>query len=104
MATAVYKYEVELADTFKIAMPKGAEVLCVQVQRGDPFIWARVVIDAGHPVEARQFRLAGTGHTLEGSMPEDRDGDYVGTFQLTGGSLVFHLFDCGAADGRKTRR
>jgi hypothetical protein len=95
MTTAVYKYPVEVVDVFTMRMPKGAELLCVQVQNGRPYLWARVVIDAGHPSTERSFRLAGTGHLIEGRMPSDSDGDYVGTFQLRDGALVFHVFDCG---------
>jgi hypothetical protein len=65
------------------------------VQHGQPCIWARVVVDKDHPLRERWFRVAGTGHPLEGTMPSDHDGDYVGTFQLSDGALVFHVFDCG---------
>jgi len=120
MTTAVYKYAVEVSDTFNVDMPAGAEILCVQVLDGRPYLWARVVIDPGHPNKVRRFRLAGTGEPLEGRIPEGRDGDYVGTFQIRGvvrlmpgpgpieansinvgkiqlseTSIVFHLFDCG---------
>ena len=95
MTTAVYKYPIELGDAFHLAMPQGAEPLCVQVQHGQPCIWARVVIDVGHPTKRRRFRLAGTGHMLEPHMPNGHDGDYLGTFQLHEGALVFHVFDCG---------
>jgi hypothetical protein len=95
VTTAVYKYPVEIADAFTVDMPHGAEPLCVQVQNGRPYLWARVVIDQKHPIKVRHFRLAGTGHPLEPHMPEGHDGDYVGTFQLRDGTLVFHVFDCG---------
>lgn len=39
----------------------------------------------------RHFRIKGTGHAA------DDIGDYIGTFQLNGGSLVFHLFEALAA-------
>ncbi len=50
-----------------------------------PFIWALVDTDA--PEEARVFHVRGTGH------PADALGRYVGTFQIDGGALVFHLFE-----------
>jgi hypothetical protein len=81
----VHKYEIPIIDDFSIPMPDGAKVLCVQVQRGIPVMWARVDVPA--PMEARRFRLIGTGN------PADETGRYVGTFQTHGGALVFHLFE-----------
>jgi hypothetical protein len=37
--------------------------------------------------------MYGTGH----DMPDD-PGQYVGTFQMHGGALVFHLFEVNAAE------
>jgi hypothetical protein len=88
---ATYKYPIEVSDTQSIAMPEDAQILCVQCQRGQPFIWALVGTD-NHSTY-RQFGLVGTGHPvgrIEG-------GKYVGAFQLSEGSLVFHLFDLGQA-------
>ncbi len=95
MMTAVFKYRVGISDTFNVDMPKNAEVLCCQVQDGQPYLWARVVTDKGYPTAVRRFRLAETGHPLEGSMQDGQVGKYLGTFQLQGGVAVFHLFDCG---------
>ncbi|GAJ02446.1 unnamed protein product, partial [marine sediment metagenome] len=41
--------------------------------------------------ETRYFRLSGTGHPLG----EDylRIIDYIGTFQMENGALMFHLFE-----------
>ena len=71
-------------------MPRGAELLTVQVQRGEAYVWARV--DPSAPVVERDLHVAGTGHPL----PLRADGaPFLGTFQLNGGGLVFHVFDCG---------
>ncbi len=67
-------------------MPAGAEILSVQVQRKDVQMW--VLVDARKPNEAREFVAYGTGHP----MPDD-PGKFVGTFQIEGGDLIFHLFD-----------
>jgi len=92
MTTAILKYMIECEDQFVVQMPKGADVLCVQLQHGWPHIWARVVTDQGHPAARRRFRLVRTGEPLEYSTPGDDD--YVGTFQMSN-SVVFHLFDRG---------
>lgn len=81
----VYKYELPLGDWVSITMPEGAEPLCVQVQHGCPQLWARVTI--GNPPVIHHFRTAGTGHALGSNV-----GRHIGSFQLAGGSLVFHVF------------
>jgi hypothetical protein len=55
--------------------------------QGDaPFIWAACDLEA--PRVERRFILVGTGHNL----PDDA-GAHLGTFQIHGGALVFHLFE-----------
>ena len=72
----VYKYRLgEPGNWITLQMPEGAEILCVQVQNGAPYLWARVTV--GGPPVIRHFRVAGTGHDLGEGV-----GRYVGTFQL----------------------
>ncbi len=82
----VYKYRLGLIGAWvSVIMPEGAEVLCVQMQNGQPCIWAKTTV--GAPPVVHHFRIAGTGHDLG-----DNVGRYIGTFQLDGGALVFHVF------------
>ena len=83
----VFKYELPALDRCTIRMPEEAEILCVQVQHDKPCIWALVETD-NHPYDY-EFRVVGTGH--DPALEPDQ-GEYVGTFQLLGGSLVFHVF------------
>lgn len=82
----VYKYSIPLTDHFSLSLPIDAQLLAVQTQYGMPQLWALVETD--YPTEDRYFRLAGTGHTIEVECP-----DYVGTFQIQDGALIFHLFE-----------
>jgi hypothetical protein len=82
----VWKFEVE-PDEFELAMPRGARVLSVGMQRERVQMWA--LVDPSAPVEQRRFRMAGTGHPIKD--PEELR--FVGTFQVHGGALVFHLFE-----------
>jgi hypothetical protein len=82
----VYKFPLTLGDWTSVPMPEGADVLCVQVQHGEPFVWARITV--GNPPILRHFRIAGTGHDLGSNV-----GRYVGTFQMAGGGLVLHVFE-----------
>ena len=83
----VWKFPVPLDDSFDIEMPAGSEILCVQTQRGEPCIWAEVSTEAER--KPRSFRLFGTGH----SQDIDAWVEYVGTFQVKEGDLVFHIYE-----------
>lgn len=86
---AVWKFPVPLgepSDVFTVMMPGGAELMTIQVQDGSPQIWALVSPD--NLLMPRRFRIAGTGHPISETVNQ-----YLGTFQLYGGSLVFHVFE-----------
>lgn len=94
--SAVWKYELLAAEHFVLSMPKGAEVLTVQVQHGKPQLWARV--DPTAEKEPRHFGVYGTGHRIQDPSEGVRLA-YVGTFQIDGGQLVFHLFEGSPNEG-----
>lgn len=81
----IYKYPVRIDDVQTIDLPQGAQVLSVQVQDGSPYIWA--CVNPSAVSEPRQFHLYGTGHPIEDLLR------FIGTFQLFGGRLVYHLFE-----------
>lgn len=85
MITKIYKYPIESIDDQEIWMPSDAHILCVQVQGDIPCLWARVDPDALLCV--RRICVFGTGHPIDGHL------DYIGTYQLDGGSLVFHVYE-----------
>lgn len=85
MNTAIWKYEIPIGSTFRLDMPKGAIPLTVALQGDQPCLWAIVQCEA--PREPRQFVIRGTGHFFDGY-----EGEYVGTFQMLGGALVYHVF------------
>lgn len=83
----IYKYTIAKADRSSIAMPEDAYVRSVQVQHGDICLWAEVNPNAR--LVDRSVLVVGTGHDL----PSDVDFyAYIGTVQLHGGSLVFHVY------------
>ena len=81
----IWKYIIRTTDVIAVTMPRGAKILCVQIQREEPCIWA--LVDPNATIETRWLRIYGTGH------PIDELGEYVGTYQLHNGSLIFHVFD-----------
>jgi len=86
---AIFKYPIPIKDHSTLELPKDARILTVQIQRGTPQLWA--LVDSETEKETRYFRLSGTGHPLG----EDylRIINYIGTFQMENGALVFHLFE-----------
>jgi hypothetical protein len=74
---------------FSIEMPRGAKVLTVQVQDGQPFIWAMVDPDNTFELtEHRSFCVIGTGFDFELERLA-----YIGTFQHVVAKEVWHLFE-----------
>lgn len=76
-------------DDFSLTMPEGPQFLTLQMQGTEPHLWA--IIDIKKKKKEYKFKLRGTGHDL-GDV-----GNYIGTFQMLGGGLVFHMFE--AKDG-----
>jgi hypothetical protein len=81
----IYKYPLT-DDVQSFDIPKDAEILCLQVQNDVPCIWA--LVDTDKPKVKRHFEIRGTGD----SVPPFRV-SYIGTYQLNGGRLVFHVFE-----------
>lgn len=108
MSLTVWKYPLEAEDVQYVDMPRLARSLSVQTQNqpqhplqaGDPpeevpCLW--VLVDPDDVLERHTIRITGTGH------PRDdlEMANYIGTFQMAGGRLVFHVFD-DIARGRPT--
>jgi hypothetical protein len=83
----IWKWTLSITDLQSIAMPEGAQLLAVQTQHGAPQLWA--LVDERAPQVHRNFATYGTGNP----MPDGDPGKYVGTYQVAGGKLVFHVFE-----------
>lgn len=84
----VYKYTLALQDEQTLMLPKDALILSIQMQRdGDaPQLWA--LVNPEKPTVPRKIRVYGTGHGIE-----DGPLEFIATFQMHGGTLVFHAFE-----------
>lgn len=82
---AVYKFPLRTTDHQEIYLPASAVVLTVQVQHGTPCLWA--LVEEDDRMTKHGLTIVGTGH------PVSEVGDYIGTYQLDGGSMVFHVFN-----------
>lgn len=92
----IYKYELLPAgsNAISIEMAEGAEILCAQSQFAGAFLWA--LVDPVRPLVKRYFHVFGTGHRIDEALSLQ----YIGTFQLEGGVLVFHVFEVLDVKGR----
>lgn len=90
MQRTIWKYPIQLKDTFSIEMPSDSKILHVDTQMYAPYIWVEVPANQDHQVSTviRLFYLLGTGTTgldLTNLV-------YVGTFMIEHEKLVFHLY------------
>lgn len=82
----IHKFALELKDSQKILMPGSAAILALQVQHGEPCLWA--LVDTERPPVPREFITRGTGHPVD-----DVAHSYIGTYQIKGGDLVLHVLE-----------
>lgn len=94
MPVVIWKFTLEVEDEQYIDMPPDAIILSVQVLNDIPCIWAAVPY-----VMTRSNRLIYTYGT--GVPIEKNPGNYIGTYQLRGGAVVYHVFDGGICHGNQ---
>ena len=82
----IWKFDVPIQDDFSILMPDGAKILKLDLQFGEPKIWA--LVDPDNEKKERFFIGRGTGHPMN-----ETNICYVGTVVMTEGRFVFHLFE-----------
>jgi len=95
MTKVIWKYDVPSSPSkaelgggrFDRQMPVGAKIVYFDKQHDVPHIW--VLLDPDTPErERRNFLIVGTG----GKIPDSTL--YIGSWQMSKGYLVFHLFEC----------
>lgn len=86
-AMTVWKFPFSIEDDFIVQMPIGARVIHVEVQHGQPCLWA--VVNPRAQLVDRWFYLLGTGHPFAVEIACR----HVGSFLMAGGDLVWHVFE-----------
>ena len=77
---------------FELCLPEGSRLLSVQAQNGKPQIWVMVDSDPGAlNSEVHDIRIIGTGADAT-EVADPASWNFLGTFQLNDGRLVFHVF------------
>lgn len=83
-----YKLKFENArDLAKIELHKESQILSVQIQHDEMFLW--VISDKDKPIQTRVFEIYGTGFFLSNSGPRT----HLATLQQDGGNLIWHIFE-----------
>ena len=89
MIQEIWKFILPIEYKYGITMPTNSEILTVQTQGNDICIWALVYPEHGKVI--RTFEVFGTGHPIYSDMGIERR--YIGTVQMIGGALVYHIFE-----------
>lgn len=82
----IWKWKLQVEDSQVVMMPGGAQILDVQMQAGQCCIWALCNPDAEET--KRWIAMYAMGHQVP-----DNSGEYISTFQMSDGQLVFHAFE-----------
>lgn len=82
----IWKEKLAIVDVQHVLIPFESEILTVQIQNGEPYIW--FLCDEKRLKNRKEIRICGTGHPVP-----DNIGRYIGTFQLYDLGLVFHVFE-----------
>ncbi len=82
----IWKFPLEIIGEQHLNLPEGAEILTAQMQGGTLCLWA--LVSPGSPKQQRTIEIFGTGHPMS-----DAERRYIGTAQMAGGSLVWHIFE-----------
>ena len=82
---SVWKFRLVMTDVQSVQMPMGAEILTVQMQGEQCCLWA--LCEPENVTHSRTILIHGTGHPV-GDIAR-----YIGSVQMMGGALVFHVFE-----------
>lgn len=84
---AIWKFAIG-PGTQILRLPEGAKLLTIQMQHGNPQLWALVNTDPNLPPQDHTILVVGTGYPFSVEKSE-----YIATFQMEGGMLVWHAFE-----------
>jgi hypothetical protein len=83
----IWKTELQMSPRTSVLLPRAARVLCVQTQNERPCVWFEFD-EERYGVDEITFFIATTGSQF--NMP--LEAKYLGSFQLSGGTFVGHVY------------
>jgi len=89
----IYKYVLDAGERFtRVELHEGYKVVCVKEQGENICVWVEQNIEQA--LEKTTFEVLPTGEVPEVEFGERQ---YRGTAHLSGGKLVFHIFEIASA-------
>lgn len=88
MDKVIYKYQLKVLGRNEVNMPKGAEILHMEIQGGVPCIWA--LVDLKEEQVSRSFDIYMTGQKIRDNPIKYID-TYIDTYMYK--NLVCHVFE-----------
>jgi hypothetical protein len=85
----IYKYPIKITDVQTVTLPINAEIISAQMQGDTLCLWA-IVNTSNTDTEGRVIEVVGTGNPMSDGIRRV----YIGTTQMQGGSMVWHVFEC----------
>ena len=86
----IHKYPIKADEFQRISLPSNADILSIQEQAGEIFLWALVEID--DPYIEHISRLICL-HTTGQAIQHNYQLKHISTLLLSGGLLVLHFFE-----------
>lgn len=86
MSETVWKFIIDIKTRQTVLMPEGAIIRHAGTQGDVTTLWAQVNPTA--PPVRRHIEIFGTGHPMD-----EAERDYIGTTQMAGGALIWHIFE-----------
>lgn len=68
----IYKYQMPIMEEFEVRLPRGAEIIRMDAEKGMFWLWA--VVNTENDMESRKFHAVKCG----GNVPENENLRYVG--------------------------
>lgn len=87
MSQSVWKFPLQVADEQIIEVPLGAKPLNAEMQNDELCLW--MLVNPAVEKVTKKVHIHGTGHKVSDFVTV---GDYVDSFMMLNGSLVFHVF------------
>ena len=84
----IHKYPLKAIDKQVVIMPLNSQILTVQMQRDQMYMWA-MVTESNTDKEGHLIEIIPTGVTLNDNVKRR----YICTVQMCGGSLIWHVFE-----------
>lgn len=84
----VWKYDLKHEVVNILSLPRGAKVLCAQLQKGSVSLWVEIPNTDNQAAEKRAFHIVGTAQNLP-----DKATKYIGTVQVENGYAAWHVYE-----------